>query len=329
MDFGLYSAHRRLIGARHGGQGHQNREGVFSSSGDQLSRVPVSPAVAGHFVPQAPAGKTAYSLREILSSSLSSIFNTVFPSDCRLCGEPLTNVSTLPVCGGCVGSIKAIEGLVCEICGERVPDTSHAVAETKCMLCRRARLPFAKAMAYGSYNGALRGMVHLLKYEGVLPAADLLACLLAPVLADLAAQCEGEALLIPVPLFKGKQRQRDFNQSEIIARSTLKRLPELSARKLKLAEGALIRLRDTRSQTGLTRHQRRENMRGAFAVRDAALVTGRDVILIDDVLTTGTTAAECARVLRRAGAKKVYVATVARVMKGEQISVELARSAEA
>jgi ComF family protein len=241
----------------------------------------------------------------------------------------LTNVSALPVCSECVGSIKAIEGLVCEVCGERVPDTTHAVAETKCMLCRRARLPFAKAMAFGSYNGALRGMVHLLKYEGVLPAADVLASVLAPVLEDLAANCEGEALLIAVPLYKGKQRQREFNQSEMIARATLKRLPEASAQKLKLADDALVRLRDTRSQTGLTRHQRRENMRGAFAVKDAALVAGRDIIVVDDVLTTGTTAAECARVLRRAGGKKVYVATVARVMKGEQISVELARSAEA
>jgi ComF family protein len=233
------------------------------------------------------------------------------------------------VCGECVGSIKAIEGPVCEVCGERVPDTAHAVAETKCMLCRRARLPFAKAMAYGSYNGALRGMVHLLKYEGVLPAADVLASVLAPVLEDVAAKCEGEALLIPVPLYRGKQRQREFNQSEMIARAAIKHIPEQSSKKIRFAADALARLRDTRSQTGLTRHQRRENMRGAFAVKDAALVTGRDIIVVDDVLTTGTTAAECARVLRRAGAKKVYVATVARVMKGEQISVELARSAEA
>jgi ComF family protein len=230
------------------------------------------------------------------------------------------------VCGDCVASIKPIEGGVCEVCGERVPDTAHAVAETKCMLCRRARLPFAKAMAFGSYNGALRGMVHLLKYDAMLPAVDPLAALLAPVIEKLAERCEGEALLVPVPLYKAKQRQREFNQSELIARAALKRLPKA---KLHLAGAILSRGRDTRSQTGLTRHQRRENMRGAFAVKDAGLVSGRDIILVDDVLTTGTTAAECARVLRRAGAKKVYVATVARVMKGEQVSVELARSAEA
>jgi ComF family protein len=284
------------------------------------------PAVAGQFVPQAPPGKTAYSLRSILSSSFASIFNTVFPSDCRLCGEPLTNVSRLPVCADCTASIKPIEGSVCEVCGERVPDTSHAVGETKCMLCRRARLPFAKAMAYGSYSGALRGMVHLLKYESMLPAAESFATLLAPVIQSLAELCDAEALLVPVPLYKSKQRQREFNQSELIARAVLRRMPSA---KLKLADSVLVRQRDTRSQTGLTRHQRRENMRGAFAVRDASLVAGRDIILIDDVLTTGTTAAECARVLRRAGAKKVYVATVARVMKGEQVSVELAKSAEA
>src|SRR5207302_724080 len=132
---------------------------------------------------------------------------------------------------------KPIEGEVCEVCGERVPDTAHAVAETKCMLCRRARLPFAKAMAYGSYNGALRGMVHLLKYEGVLPAADALASLLAPVIENLAARCEAEALLVPVPLFKGKRRERAFNQSEMIARATLQRLPENSSKHLKFADG--------------------------------------------------------------------------------------------
>lgn len=280
-------------------------------------------------MPQAPPEKTAYSLRSILSSSFASVFNTVFPADCRVCGQPLTNVSRLPVCDDCTRSIKAIEGSVCEVCGERVPDAAHAVSETKCMLCRRARLPFAKAMAHGSYDGALRGMIHLLKYEAMLPAADSLGELLTPVIQTLVEKCEGQALLVPVPLFKSKQRQREFNQSELLARAALKKLPDQARVRIELADSVLVRQRDTRSQTGLTRHQRRENMRGAFSVGDAKRVAGRDVILVDDVLTTGTTAAECARTLRRAGAKKIYVATVARVMKGEQVSVELARSAEA
>ena len=84
---------------------------------------------------------------------------------------------------------------------------------------------------------------------------------------------------------------------------------------MQLAPDILQRTRDTHSQIGLTSHQRRENMRGAFAVARAAEVTGRDVLLVDDVYTTGTTATECARVLRRAGARQVWVATVARTLK--------------
>ncbi len=84
---------------------------------------------------------------------------------------------------------------------------------------------------------------------------------------------------------------------------------------LKLASDLLLRTRDTHSQIGLTSHQRRENFRGAFAVARAQDVTGREVLLVDDVYTTGTTASECARVLRRAGARQVWVATVARTLK--------------
>jgi predicted amidophosphoribosyltransferase len=82
-----------------------------------------------------------------------------------------------------------------------------------------------------------------------------------------------------------------------------------------LASDLLLRTRDTHSQIGLTSHQRRVNLRGAFAVPRAAEVTGRDVLLVDDVYTTGTTAAECSRVLRKAGARRVWVATAARTMK--------------
>jgi glutamine phosphoribosylpyrophosphate amidotransferase len=84
---------------------------------------------------------------------------------------------------------------------------------------------------------------------------------------------------------------------------------------LQLATGILLRARETHSQIGLTSHQRRENLRGAFSVARAPEVTGRQVLLVDDVYTTGTTASECARVLRRAGADKVWVATAARTLK--------------
>jgi len=183
----------------------------------------------------------------------------------------------------------------------------------RCPVCRRVDRPFLRAVGYGSYDGGLRELIHLLKYTGVRPAAGVLGRMLAEALVKLEPEFgTDKVLVVPVPLYKGKRRQRGFNQAELIARGALKnRVDE----RLLLATGILLRTRDTQSQIGLTSHQRRENMRGAFAVPSAAEVNGREVLLVDDVYTTGTTATECARVLRKAGAAKVWVATVARTLK--------------
>jgi ComF family protein len=184
----------------------------------------------------------------------------------------------------------------------------------RCPVCRRVERPFLRAVAYGSYDGGLRELIHLLKYNGVRPAAGVLGRMLAEAIARLEPEFGAEKILvIPVPLYKGRRRQRGFNQAELIARAALGACT--AGEGLLLATDTLLRTRATQSQIGLTSHQRRENMRGAFAVARAAEVTGREIVLVDDVYTTGTTATECARVLRKAGAAKVWVATVARTLK--------------
>jgi ComF family protein len=245
------------------------------------------------------------------------LFSILFPSDCHLCGLPLLNISRLPVCPECLDSIQPIQGKVCSICGERVLSSYIECDEDglrRCPVCRRIDRPFHRAIAYGSYNDGLRELVHLLKYNGVRPAAGVLGRMLGESLIAVAPSLEQSiVLLVPVPLHRSKRRQRGFNQAELIARGALK--AHISRERFQLAPDLLARVRDTHSQIGLTSHQRRENVRGAFAVTRPQQVIGREVVVVDDVYTTGTTASECARVLRRAGASRVWVATVARTVK--------------
>jgi ComF family protein len=245
------------------------------------------------------------------------LFSAFFPSDCRLCGLPLLNISRLPVCPECLERIQPIQGKVCSICGERVLSAYFECDEDglrRCPVCRRIDHPFHRAIAYGSYDDGLRELIHLLKYNGVRPAAGALGRMLGETLTAMAPSLDQPlVLLVPVPLHRGKRRQRGFNQAELIAQVAL-RAP-VAGQRFQLASGILARVRDTHSQIGLTSHQRRENLRGAFAVTQPQQIAGREVVLVDDVYTTGTTASECARVLRRAGASRVWVVTVARTLK--------------
>jgi ComF family protein len=227
--------------------------------------------------------------------------------------------------------MRPIAGGVCSICGERLVSPyafSGDSGEPRCGLCRRLEPSFARAAAYGSYDGGLRELIHLLKYQQVRPAAKVLGRMLAEVIAGLGPSFGKSAVLVvPVPLHASKLRQRGFNQSELVARAALELRPV--GDRLPLGSHVLERRRETQSQTGLTRHQRRENIRGAFAVAKPDAVAGCEVLLVDDVFTTGTTVSECARILRRAGASKVFVATVARTLKADATHAELESEFEA
>jgi ComF family protein len=169
-------------------------------------------------------------------------------------------------------------------------------------------------VAYGSYDGGLRDLIHLLKYQQVRPASAVLGRMVGDSVAALETSLPDSAIqVVPVPLHPRKQRQRGFSQADLISRVALQHLgrPE----RFQLRTRVLVRQRETGSQIGLTRHQRRENVRGAFGVIDPTQIAERNILLVDDVLTTGTTVSECARVLRRAGAARVWVVTVARALK--------------
>jgi ComF family protein len=163
----------------------------------------------------------------------------------------------------------------------------------------------------------MRPLLHLLKYDGLEPIAAKLGEAIAAVLErypDLPAA----PVVVPVPLFRDREKQRGFNQSELLAHAVIQgmrqRKPGWGGR---LAARVLQRSRATQSQAGLSLPERRRNLRGAFFVSDAEAIRGRDVLLVDDIYTTGATARACSLALKRAGAAKIWVATVARAQRHE------------
>jgi ComF family protein len=159
----------------------------------------------------------------------------------------------------------------------------------------------------------MRDAIHALKYTRLHPAAAGLGRMLAEAIAQLADDAPAEMLVVPVPLHRNRHRERGFNQARALAESAIGVLRKTHPQwRLTLAPRTLMRLRVTESQAGLSSRGRRLNVRGAFAVSVPAWVAEKHVLLVDDIFTTGATARAAARVLLRAGAASVWVATLAR-----------------
>jgi ComF family protein len=172
----------------------------------------------------------------------------------------------------------------------------------RCALCRLGASRFDEAWCFGAYDGTLRELIHLFKY-------DRIRTLAGPLGARLAAAVPMERcfdVVVPTPLHWLRRWRRGFNQSDLLAREL--------ARRLRIpVRAALRRRRVTRAQAGLTYARRRANVSGAFTVRRPEWVAGKRVLLVDDVMTTGATANACAAALKQAGAARVTFVAVARV----------------
>jgi ComF family protein len=159
----------------------------------------------------------------------------------------------------------------------------------------------------------MRDAIHALKYNRIHAAARVLGRMLADAIGRLAPEAPAEMLVVPVPIYRKKSARRGFNQAHLLAEHAIcalrKTHPEWH---LAFVPGALIRVRATRSQAGLTPRQRRQNLRGAFRVANPSAIASRHVLVIDDIFTTGATARAAAQALTNAGATGVWIATLAR-----------------
>lgn len=256
-------------------------------------------------------------LHRVLNPVLRAVADLIYPRLCCVCKIPLAQDA--PAEGNCAWFCKMCEdGLpfvqppCCMVCGEAYDGAF--TNEFRCMNCDGRPLQFEFATAACRAEGVVRELIHQFKYERRLQLRGPLATLMLRTLAEprLAGENFADWLLVPVPLHRSREQEREFNQSWELCQ----RLGELTGIP---AAQALVRVRETESQASLDRDERLKNLRGAFAMSKALPwnekhgLEGRRVLLVDDVFTTGATTSECAGVLRKeGGAEKVVVITTAR-----------------
>ena len=222
----------------------------------------------------------------------SALLDLIFPPRCLGCKR----VGAW-YCAQCISAIAYIHPPICSRCGQEL------AGAVTCAACRRSPLPAAldglRAVAH--HGGALRQAIHALKYERLSVIAEPLGLLLHNYLQQHSLPC---TLIIPVPLHPERQHERGYNQSALLADVLCRHSGQ------PLNTQALIRQRHTRPQVGLDEKERRQNLRDAFQC--VARLDQQQVLLIDDVCTTGSTLSECAQALRAAGAHAVWGLTLAR-----------------
>lgn len=240
------------------------------------------------------------------------LFSLVFPDDCRVCGETLQETTRVPVCARCLLAPEPIAAeFYCVACKTPFLNRSPLDETGRCALCRLGATGFDSVYTFGSYEGALRKLIHLFKYSGVRPLAPVFGGHLRRALPVE----ERFDVIVPMPLHWRRRWHRGFNQSALLAKEIAKRygVP---------VSNVVRRRRATSAQAGLTNAKRRANVQGAFRIRQGTRLDGLRVLLVDDVLTTGATASACARVLKRAGAEHVTVLALARTDRREFLSYQ-------
>jgi ComF family protein len=233
----------------------------------------------------------------------------IYPPRCAVCSRflwkgPLVRETGSPFfCPDCMADFHYVASPLCTICGQ--PFSSEVTEDHLCEDCLRNRPFYEAAWAPYRYEGAILDGICRLKYG----SKSFLADAFGPHLARFAEKRldgSGPVLIMPVPLHPKRLRERGFNQSLLLARHVAGRLHG------DLDFLSLVRVRYTRPQASLAKRERQGNVRGAFELKNQGAVKGKTILLVDDVVTTGNTLNECARMLKKGGAEKVFGLSLAR-----------------
>jgi len=235
------------------------------------------------------------------SDLFQAAVSLLYPATCTICGKNVRAGEYL--CDKCEGELVRIVAPFCETCSE--PFEGFISSAFTCANCAHRTIHFDAAVAAYRGRGIVREVIHQFKYARQIHLRHLVARWLRAALDDERLRECNFDLMVPVPLHPTRERERGFNQASLLSEL-------LSAQTSIRSQRVLERVRYTTTQTALDRSERMENLHNAFRLRKNADVRGLRVLLIDDVLTTGSTLSECARVLKRAGAISVHAATAAR-----------------
>jgi ComF family protein len=237
------------------------------------------------------------------------LIDLIYPPRCLICQAFLETKKAgetdreLHLCEGCSSSFIQITSPLCPVCGR--PFAAGTESDHVCEDCLRKRPFFEKTRAPYLYEGSLLNAIHEFKYAEKTYLATPLGLILSSF-AKTWLHDHRNLLVMPVPLHPKRLRERGFNQSLLLAEKVAMALDA------GLDFSSLKRIKYTQPQTGLGSEERKKNVRKAFGVSNPHAVKGRDVVLVDDVATTGSTLNECARSLRRAGCRRVFCLVLAR-----------------
>jgi len=223
----------------------------------------------------------------------------VLPSWCAVCGGELPwRDRTASCCASCWRALPKITSVKCESCALPLAGDPAVICIAKCIDCQLDSLPLAWCDAWGHYSGGLERLLHAFKFK----KHDFLDEAFAGLLAETIRERAFDAI-VPVPMSRKKERKRGYNQAELLARSLAKKIDSR-------CEMLLTKTTDTPAQSLLPKEERAANVRRAFHA--SAKTSGRSILLIDDICTTGETLRACANELLRAGASRVCAITVAK-----------------
>ena len=249
-------------------------------------------------------------VRSQLRAMGEAFASLVFPAPCRICAQMLDTGNRIPFCHACVAALSlTLPEPLCARCGRPIVSSAVMTGITSplCHLCRLGAYDFDFVRSFGAYTSPMARAILMLKYGEITPLGGWFAKRLARVAARFAGEFAVD-VVVPVPLHASRLRERGYNQAELIARP-LARILDIPFRSY-----LLVRTRPRPDKLRLTRRERWETVRGAYATREGAQVDKLRVLLVDDVLTTGATLDACSRALRGAGAVRVVGLTVARAL---------------